>query len=987
MPHVGARDAHLQVVALQHLATEQHRRDRRSDGDEQAGAQQPSGVEGRGLVELVATGGEVADHQRHAGDQTAGEPATGQVVAGEQQVDRGDDQRTEQQAGDDLEDQGAGARRQGLTGPQPHAGVVVVLVVVVVALHRFGGAGDVGGARAQEDQRRDTGGRDDQHRDLAEGVPGAHVDECDIDDVLAVAELVGEFVPPVADRGGGARTAGHQRHERHGGADEQRHQHPPPAGRAQRTVGEVARQFADDQHEDDEADRLDEHLGEREVGCARHHEHQREAVTGDAGEQHRAQPSAGGGGEEGRPHHDDRDRDLHPVVEQAHAGPVLDAQQREQRHADEDDQDRAEVDRQRTTLGARRRLHREAVDAAHRAVVEVLRGRGAGEGGLHGGDAAAGQEESDAGGDRDHRHEQRPGEAVPQRQAVARLAGADRLGVGREQFGERVAEEPADQAGEPEQRRHQHHADRRTVPVEFGGTLLLCERAPPPPQAVGHGDRRPEDQGEAEHRRRQRRHRRRLAGDQVGDRLERGFLGDEADQRREARHRQRREPADDREPRNAVAHAAELLEVSGARAVVDDADAHEQRRLEQGVRDDEPESGQRGRAGADADEQHHEAQLADGAVGEQEFEVGLTQRPPTTDEHRGGAEQQHGRSPEGHVGERRRQHRHQVDTGLHHRGRVQVGRDRGGGSHRAGQPEVERDEGRLAQRAHQHEQHRDGDDHALGRGRDDLAERVGAGLVTERDDADEHREATGRGHQQRGVGGASVGPAGRVVGDEQVGEDRGQLPEDVHQHEVVGGDEAEHGAGEDRQDRAAAHRHLAVEVPPAVDEHERADPTDHHRQHPLHESDVQVEVDPERGDPGVLSVVGGAVGDGRHQLQQPDARRQRHQRQREEGAGSEPAGERRGQRTRHCMSGNEYVEHARRPSVWWLAKSGSSTILQTAVRAADGANLLDEHRGPPDGVGARARDFAKPLTDGCVRPPFSASSVATVCGSDEGRHG
>ena len=41
---------------------------------------------------------------------------------------------------------------------------------------------------------------------------------------------------------------------------------------------------------------------------------------------------------------------------------------------------------------------------------------------------------------------------------------------------------------------------------------------------------------------------------------------------------------------------------------------------------------------------------------------------------------------------------------------------------------------------------------------------------------------------------------GRVVPDQQVGEDGGQLPEHVQQQQVVGDDQAEHGAGEGDED-------------------------------------------------------------------------------------------------------------------------------------------------------------------------------------------
>src|SRR3712207_7113883 len=48
-----------------------------------------------GLAQFVAPPGQVAQHQREAGDQAAGEPATGLVVPGEQQVQR-EDHRSEE---------------------------------------------------------------------------------------------------------------------------------------------------------------------------------------------------------------------------------------------------------------------------------------------------------------------------------------------------------------------------------------------------------------------------------------------------------------------------------------------------------------------------------------------------------------------------------------------------------------------------------------------------------------------------------------------------------------------------------------------------------------------------------------------------------------------------------------------------------------------------------------------------------------------------
>ena len=75
----------------------------------------------------------------------------------------------------------------------------------------------------------------------------------------------------------------------------------------------------------------------------------------------------------------------------------------------------------------------------------------------------------------------------------------------------------------------------------------------------------------------------------------------------------------------------------------------------------------------------------------------------------------------------------------------------------------------------------------------------------------------------------------RVVADQQVGEDRGQLPEDVEHQEVVGEDQAEHRAGEGEKLPAngAKAGSSSVKYQRAVDQHERADTGDHQHQHPL----------------------------------------------------------------------------------------------------------------------------------------------------------
>ncbi len=112
--------------------------------------------------------------------------------------------------------------------------------------------------------------------------------------------------------------------------------------------------------------------------------------------------------------------------------------------------------------------------------------------------------------------------------------------------------------------------------------------------------------------------------------------------------------------------------------MVDDAGDEEERRLEEGVAEDHRDGGEGGVPVAGAGEQGEEAELADGAVGQDQLEVVEAQGAPAAEQHGGAAEHQDDRLPDGDVGEGRGEPGDQVDTGLHHRGGVQIGADRGG---------------------------------------------------------------------------------------------------------------------------------------------------------------------------------------------------------------------------------------------------------------------------------------------------------------------
>ncbi len=85
--------------------------------------------------------------------------------------------------------------------------------------------------------------------------------------------------------------------------------------------------------------------------------------------------------------------------------------------------------------------------------------------------------------------------------------------------------------------------------------------------------------------------------------------------------------------------------VARAGRMVDDADHEEERRLEQGVREQQGDARERRVTGAEPGDEHEEAELADGAVGEQQLEVVLAKGAPAADEHGEHAERDDDRMP------------------------------------------------------------------------------------------------------------------------------------------------------------------------------------------------------------------------------------------------------------------------------------------------------------------------------------------------------
>jgi hypothetical protein len=164
-----------------------------------------------------------------------------------------------------------------------------------------------------------------------------------------------------------------------------------------------------------------------------------------------------------------------------------------------------------------------------------------------------------------------------------------------------------------------------------------------------------------------------------------------------------------------VPHVLRAVVVVDARVhrVDDAACAEEEAGLEERVREDVEEAR---REGADAHAQEHEAELADGAVGEHLLDVVLDERDGRREECGGRADAGDDHHHERRHDEDERQAADQVDARRDHRRRVDERAHRGGAGHRVGEPHVERDLRALA-RAPEEKREADGRRRGDGDGR------------------------------------------------------------------------------------------------------------------------------------------------------------------------------------------------------------------------------------------------------------------------------
>ena len=682
-----------------------------------------------------------------------------------------------------------------------------------------------------EHERGDAGCGDDEHRDFAERVPRADVDEGDVDRVLTVSEEVGDLREAQPDRVGHACVGGvcTDDHDRDADADRD-----PGAGADESAhLCHVRRERAQHEHEHDHHERLDEHLRDSEVRGAVEGEDRADREAGDGNAHDRGEAVV----QHACGEHGDRDGDDERVDHRRRS--ELDPQslagadeQRQHGENDERRHDDDDVERQRTALDERGEPQRGLVAEAEDLVVDAVGVTERRLVELEALDGPLGDVENNAEQVHHGGEEQREREPVPQAEVVRVVRGP--LRAGREcdvdeLLEQRLQRRRVQAEGEPaerEDRRHREEPERRCVRrghrrgAAEAVVCLAAQRAHDQASRVGEGEHGADDEDTGDDRS--------WHAVQAGvleHRGERGLLADEADERRQARHRGGGEYEEGRERGPTAAETRQVADVAGAGLVVDDADRHEQRRLEQRMRDEHREAGEHGVAGADAHENHEEAELGDGAEREDQLEVVLSQAAPARHEQGDGAEADEDDLPRRRPREPRRQARDEEDARLDHRRRMQVGGDRRGRGHGAGKPEVEGCDGRFRDRAEDDEKERDAHGRPGGLGGDDVTEKIRADGFAEDHDAHEHRQTAECGDEQGLRRGAAGGRALGVVADEQERQDRGQFPEDVHDQHVVGHDEAEHDERECRElaGEQVQARFVVGKIEGAVEQHERAD--------------------------------------------------------------------------------------------------------------------------------------------------------------------
>ena len=275
--------------------------------------------------------------------------------------------------------------------------------------------------------------------------------------------------------------------------------------------------------------------------------------------------------------------------------------------------------------------------------------------------------------------------------------------------------------------------------------------------------------------------------------------------------------------------------------------------------------------------------MADGRVGEEALEVMLERCDHGADQQRRDAGPAHQPGPFRRSGQRREQARQQEDAGLHHGGRVQVGRHRRRCCHGVGQPEMEGELRRLGKDTEE-DKHQRRHIERVGANRvaagEDDGKFVTADDFADQQEAGEHRQAASAGDRQRKTCAAPRSLAFSPVGDEQERREAGQLPENQQLNEVFGEHDAEHRAHEQQQiGIKSAKAVLRREVVVGIENDQQADAQNQGRKQQAQPVEAERDVEAGRRYPGESLEACGAGkhrhegGDQLKQCQQGDATR------------------------------------------------------------------------------------------------------------------
>ncbi len=343
-------------------------------------------------------------------------------------------------------------------------------------------------------------------------------------------------------------------------------------------------------------------------------------------------------------------------------------------------------------------------------------------------------------------------------------------------------------------------------------------------------------------------------------------------------------------------------------------------------------------------------------VGQQLLEVVLLQGQRGADDGGRDADQHDDRPPRPAVGEQRCHPCDQVDPGLDHRRRVQVGADRGRCDHGAGQPEVEGELGRLGEGAGQHEGEDHGGEraprHDAGVG-EDAPHVAGAGDDRhEHEPGEEGQPAQAGNEEGPGRGGLRLPVA--AAADQEVREYARELPEDEEHDHIAGQHQPEHRRAEERQQGVHAHvRRLGLEVAGGVGHDDGADREHEEREEQREAVEHEDEPDVQPRHPGqreddALVVEHGRRVDGQHRERGDEEGRER-----VAGVAPHEAGEqRRESRGRHQQQQRQAHESGRHV----LLSSDLGAAGESLSRLPGGPQVREGPGGPS---GTRAMGAAR----------------------------